>query len=217
MAPGPPKEFGARKVPLRFRPYLLVILLICPLLAASPAWPQTEAGQPASPKPLKESQVQANDAALRSIQALRTELAELAKRAEGVEGVRKTVYERRLNDRWLALLSAATGFAQKVAAQRDGGYDVTAYLPDVELLLDKLPGEVRRNIIRTELRLEDFPKESMPAEEQLADLVDRVEEGPEIVLEREALLALLGGLSVALRIVVALRRPDLVPQVFEKD
>jgi TRAP-type mannitol/chloroaromatic compound transport system permease small subunit len=32
-----------------------------------------------------------------------------------------------------------------------------------------------------------------------------------------ALLALLGGLSVALRIVVALRRPDLVPQVFEKD
>ena len=168
MAPGPPKEFGARKVPLRFRPYLLVILLICPLLVASPAWPQTEAGKPASPKPLKESQVQANDVALRSIQGLRTELAELAKRAEGVEGVRKTVYERRLNDRWLALLSAATGFAQKVAAQRDGGYDVTAYLPDVELLLDKLPGEVRRNIIRTELRLEDFPKESMPAEEQLA-------------------------------------------------
>ena len=48
MAPGPPKEFGARKVPLRFRPYLLVILLICPLLAASPAWPGKTG--PANPK-----------------------------------------------------------------------------------------------------------------------------------------------------------------------
>jgi small conductance mechanosensitive channel len=155
-------------VSLRFRPYLFVILLICPLLAASPAWPESEAGKPESPKPLTETQVQANDAALERIEALRAEVADLGKQARATEGIRQTIYEKRLNDRWLELLSAATGFAKKIAEQMDAGYDVTAYLPDVEMLLDKLPGEVRRNIIQTELKLEDFPNAGMPASEQLA-------------------------------------------------
>lgn len=151
-----------------FRPFLMYMLLLWPLLFVSPVWSQAAADTPAPSKPLTESQVRANDAALGRIQALRSDLDELRKEVERADGIVRKIYEKRLNDRWLELLSVAIEFAQKVAKQAESNYDVTAYLSDVKLLLDKLPGEVRRNIIQTTLKVEDFPDESMPANEQLA-------------------------------------------------
>jgi len=151
-----------------FRPGQLVILLLCPwLLVVSPVWSQADADKPAPPQPLTESQVQANDAALERIKELRSELTDLAGKVDRSEGVEKAVYKQRMNNRWLELLSVAADFAQAVAKQADSNYDVTAYRPDVKRLLDKLPGEVRRNIVQTNLTLEDVPDANEPAEEQL--------------------------------------------------
>ena len=144
--------------------------LLCHLVVAPPAWAQTQASDstPSQPKPLTEAQVQANDAALDRIQSIRSELATLAEKEERATALTKAVYERRLKDRWYELLAEATAFARQVADQSDAGHDISSYRPRVEELLDKLPGEVRRNIGRSDLTLDDFPKETMSAQEQLA-------------------------------------------------
>ena len=150
-----------------FRPVRLGILLFCQLLFVSPVWSQADENKAAPLQPLTEDQMQANDAVLERIQTLRSELTELAGKVERAKGVEKAVYGKRLNNRWLELLSVAAGFAQKVAKQADSNYNVSKYRPDVERLLDKLPGEVRKNIVQTRFTLEDFPDANMPAEEQL--------------------------------------------------
>jgi len=166
-----------------FRSVRLVILLLCALLVVSPVWSQADADKPEPPQPLSEGQVQANDAVLKRIKVLRSELAELAGKVDRTAGIEKTVYEKRLNNRWLELLSVAADFAQTVAKQADSNYDVSAYRPDVERLLDKLPGEVRRNIVQTHVTLDDFPDANMPAEEQLildARLIEMTRENDQL-------------------------------------
>jgi len=66
------------------------------------------------------------------------------------------------------LLAAAISFADRIVSQSEKGYDVSAYRGDAEVLLDKLPGEVRRNIGVVKISAEDISKPNMPAAEQLA-------------------------------------------------
>ena len=143
---------------------LMSLLLVTPL-----AWSQ--AGKDESTtvaKALTEEQVQANDKALATVETIRSRLAVLEEKAGRSGGVAKTIYQRRLKDNWHALLAAAISFADRIVSQSEKGYDVSAYRGDAEVLLDKLPGEVRRNIGVVKISAEDISKPNMPAAEQLA-------------------------------------------------
>ena len=143
---------------------LMSLLFVTPL-----AWSQ--AGKDESTtvaKALTEEQVQANDTALATVETIRSRLAVLEEKAGQSGGVAKTIYQRRLKDNWHALLAAAISFADRIVSQSEKGYDVSAYRGDAEMLLDKLPGEVRRNIGVVKISAEDISKPNMPAAEQLA-------------------------------------------------
>ncbi|UCC13402.1 MAG: mechanosensitive ion channel family protein [Gammaproteobacteria bacterium] len=143
---------------------VLSLFVVAPL-----AWSQAAQDESTTAeKVLTEEQVQANDKALATVNDIRARLAMLEEKAGQSSGVAKTVYERRLKDSWSALLAAAITFADRIAGQTEEGYDVSAYRGEAEELLDKLPGEVRRNIGQIKISVDDISKPTMPAPEQLA-------------------------------------------------
>ncbi|MDH4029595.1 MAG: mechanosensitive ion channel family protein [Chromatiales bacterium] len=144
-------------------------ILMSVLLATPLAWSQEAKDESKTvAKVLTEEQVQANDTALATVNDIRARLATLEEKAGQSSGVAKTIYERRVKDSWSNLLASAIAFADRIVGQAEAGYDVSAYRGEAEQLLDKLPGEVRRNIGQVKISVDDIPKPTMPAPEQLA-------------------------------------------------
>jgi small conductance mechanosensitive channel len=124
------------------------ILIVACLAMGQPigqTWAQ-EAEAPAEPAPLTGEQVAELDMLRDRIIVQRERIADLEIRARRAEDPVKGILEARLDKAWIDLLDFGLRFAEGVAEIKNGGYDISAYRPDVVVVL-----EVQGNVAETAL------------------------------------------------------------------
>jgi len=94
-------------------------------------------------KLLDDEQKKELDETWASIKENTRDIESLERRVNKATGIMQTVLETRLDSIFTATLEAAIGFAEQAADLRDDGYDISAYLEDVNWVLQKLPPTIR--------------------------------------------------------------------------
>ena len=132
---------------------ILVLALLLPLAAASPAWAQeTEQAQEAAPA--QESgeaptlQIKA-ESLLASLQEKIAEYDELESRLEGLEGIDHRVVQRKLVNTGLELIDDLHALADTVLELEQQGQDASAFRKPLESFMSRLPAAIERVLDKT--------------------------------------------------------------------
>jgi len=117
-----------------------------------------EAAEPIQLKTLSDDQIKSLDADWASIQENMEVVDSLSIRAKKETGIMREVLETRLDRLFTEGLESAINFAENIADLRDDGYDVSAYMDNIQWLFENIPYAIREaaDNIRERTVLPDF-------------------------------------------------------------